>query len=164
MLRVSQDKDADLKKIITETKEQIQKDESIELPKPVIKTTTPLLPKSPTDPLPPAKVVPVDDSREFINQDTISETNDKFILDFDRRYNYWFPVYSDKSVLCARAKLVTPEIIRQKLTNLELIHAPRKVPNKEQVISTLAAVRTYCGSSTATVDALEEAYTENYPF
>lgn len=92
-----------------------------------------------------------------------SDSSDPFVLEFDRRYDYWFPIYSDKATLCSRVNPLTPEILRARLMAFETNYKG-VVPNKDGILTFLRAVKTYCASTDTDNRVLDEGYTENYPF
>ncbi len=94
---------------------------------------------------------------------SMSDTDDPFVLEFDRRYNYWFPVYEEKKVLCDRVSSMTPEILKARLLAFETTYKG-VVPNKETILEFLRSVKTYCASSAADNRVLDEGYTRSYPF
>lgn len=94
---------------------------------------------------------------------SVSDSNDLFVLEFDRRYEYWFPIYSDKATLCARVNPLTPEILRARLLAFET-NFKGVVPNKDGILNFLRAAKTYCASQDTDNRVLDEGYTENYPF
>lgn len=92
-----------------------------------------------------------------------SDSNDPFVLEFDRRYDYWFPVYSDKATLCSRVNPLTPEILRARLMAFETNYKG-VVPNKDGILTFLRAAKIYCASADTDNRVLDEGYTESYPF
>lgn len=92
-----------------------------------------------------------------------SDSSDPFVLEFDRRYEYWFPIYSDKATLCSRVNPLTPEILRARLMAFET-NFKGTVPNKEGILTFLRAAKAYCASQDTDNRVLDEGYTENYPF
>jgi hypothetical protein len=93
----------------------------------------------------------------------ISDSNDPFVLEFDRRYEYWFPIYSDKATLCSRVNPLTPEILRARLMAFETTYKGT-VPNKDGIVTLLRAAKAHCASQDTDNRVLDEVYTENYPF
>lgn len=94
---------------------------------------------------------------------SMSDSNDPFVLEFDRRYEYWFPIYSDKATLCSRVNPLTPEILKARLIAFETTYKGT-VPNKDGILNFLRALKLFCSSSDIDNRILDEGYTENYPF
>jgi|GEM_PF-2750396 len=123
-------------------------------------------------PVLPVKPVPVvvkdappvdgDDNLPPLDPDA-STSNDPFVLEFDRRYDYWFPIYSDKATLCSRVNLLTPEILRARLMAFET-NFKGIIPNKDGILTFLRATKVHCASTSTDNRVLDEGYTENYPF
>lgn len=144
-----EDKPADQK---DEQKLPLLQDEPI---KPVVKP-----------PLDPVKdVVPVVDYENLppLDPADANSSNDPFVLEFDRRYEYWFPIYSDKATLCSRVNPLTPEILKARLLAFETNYKG-VVPNKDVIFAFLRTVKAYCASQNTDNRALDEEYTTAYPF
>lgn len=115
--------------------------------------------------------VPVGDILDSLSGDenlppidpNLSDSNDPFVLEFDRRYEYWFPIYSDKATLCSRVNPLTPEILKARLIAFETTYKGT-VPNKEGIFTFLRTLKSYCALDTGDNRILDEGYTENYPF
>lgn len=89
--------------------------------------------------------------------------NDPFTLEFDRRYEYWFPIYEDKATLCSRVNPLTPEILKARLLAFETNYKGI-VPNKDGIFNFLRSAKAYCASSGTDNRVLDEEYTTAYPF
>ncbi len=94
---------------------------------------------------------------------SMSDSDDPFVLEFDRRYEYWFPIYSDKATLCSRVNPLTPEILKARLIAFETTYKGT-VPNKDGILNFLRALKLFCSSTDTDNRILDEGYTENYPF
>lgn len=92
-----------------------------------------------------------------------SDSNDPFVLEFDRRYEYWFPIYDDKATLCSRVNPLTPEILKARLLAFETNYKGI-VPNKDGIFNFLRSAKAYCASSATDNRVLDEEYTTAYPF
>lgn len=88
---------------------------------------------------------------------------DPFVREFDRRYEYWFPIYADKATLCSRVNPLTPEILKARLLAFETNYKG-VVPNKDGIYVLLRAAKAYCASTDTDNRFLDEAYTTSYPF
>lgn len=89
--------------------------------------------------------------------------NDPFVLEFDKMYEGWFPIYKDKATLCASVANLTPERIRATLSGLE-VNFKQTIPNKELVVDFLTIAKRHCESVATENTVLEEMYTQKYPF
>ncbi len=113
----------------------------------------------------------IDDTANLLSDDenlppldpSMSDSNDPFVLEFDRRYEYWFPIYSDKATLCSRVNPLTPEILKARLLAFETTYKGT-VPNKDGILNFLRALKLFCSSTDTDNRILDEGYTENYPF
>lgn len=92
-----------------------------------------------------------------------SDSNDPFVLEFDRRYEYWFPIYEDKLTLCSRVNPLTPEILKARLLAFETNYKGI-VPNKDGIFNFLRSAKAYCASLGTDNRVLDEEYTTAYPF
>lgn len=117
-----------------------------------------------------ADTKPVDDTPSLGDDENLppldpsmSDSNDPFVLEFDRRYEYWFPIYSDKATLCSRVNPLTPEILKARLIAFETTYKGT-VPNKDGILNFLRALKLFCSSPDIDNRILDEGYTENYPF
>ncbi len=149
---IQENSDTNKEVVRPEAKEVIQKELP---PKPVapIKTEDPV---KPVDPVPPVTLTPPAAKGDL-------DPNDPFVIAFDKAYETWFPLYKDKSAFCAAVANLTPERIRTTLTTIET-DFKQTIPAKDQVLSFLPIAKTHCASNATDNTALEEQYTEKYPF
>ncbi|MFZ2152391.1 MAG: FecR family protein [Minisyncoccia bacterium] len=110
----------------------------------------------------PTVVVPEEENLPPLDPN-LSDSTDPFVREFDRRYEYWFPIYADKATLCSRVNPLTPEILKARLLAFETNYKG-VVPNKEGIYTLLRAAKTYCASTDTDNRILDEIYTTSYPF
>lgn len=110
----------------------------------------------------PTIVVPEEENLPPLDPN-LSDSTDPFVREFDRRYEYWFPIYEDKTILCSRVNPLTPEILKARLLAFETNYKG-VVPNKEGIYTLLRAAKTYCASTDTDNRILDEVYTTSYPF
>ncbi len=110
----------------------------------------------------PTVVVPEEENLPPLDPN-LSDSTDPFVREFDRRYEYWFPIYADKATLCSRVNPLTPEILKARLLAFETNYKGA-VPNKEGIYTLLRAAKTYCASTDTDNRILDEVYTTSYPF
>jgi len=146
---IQENPDANKEAVRTEVKEVFQK-ELLTNPIVPIKVLEPIKLVPPVTPISPT----VEGERDY---------NDPFVLEFDKAYEIWFPLYKDKATFCVAVSNLTPERIRSTLTTIET-NFKQLIPNKDKVLSFLPIAKTHCTSNATDNTVLEEQYTEKYPF
>ncbi len=113
----------------------------------------------------PVPLVPTAPVVQEVAKDIIKISQVEFESKFEDVYAKLFPVSAsvDKRQFCASMANVTATQVRNAVTALETTHG-EQVPNKENLLALLDQAKKFCASSDSSMEIIEEAYTEKYPF
>ena len=124
-----------------------------------------------TAPKPSARPIPQVEEKipavkdDPVTREVIKISQAEFESKFEDVYAKLFPVSTsvDKRQFCTSMANVTATQVRNTVTTLETTHG-EQVPNKENLIAFLDQAKKFCASSETSMEIIEEAYTEKYPF